>query len=51
MQGLKEEARRIIIRKFYENHKNKGKPYTRDHFLKMGMPRSTIYDVMRRVDK
>ena len=35
---------------FYQKFKNKGKQYTVQHFLAQGVPKSTIYSVINRVD-
>lgn len=50
MEAINENTRRKIIGNFYENNKNKGKPFTVHHFMKMGISRSTIYSIIKRID-
>ena len=36
--------------KFYSDNKNNGKIFTVNHFLAENVPRSTIYDIIKRVE-
>ena len=44
----KEKLLRERIVQFYERHKIIGKMFTVEHFLKEGISRSTIYDILKR---
>ena len=48
--GVKPEIRRQVIADFYRQNVQKGKPYTLEHFKRMGYKRTQIYAVMKRVD-
>jgi hypothetical protein len=50
MQNLCESVKRHIIMTFFANNRAKGKPYTVKHFVPMGIPRRTVYSVLRRCD-
>lgn len=38
------------VAQFYQNHRELGKKYTVKHFLEEGIPKSTVYSVLKRVD-
>jgi hypothetical protein len=38
------------VYKFYSDKKNSGKTFTVNHFLAENVPRSTIYDIIKRVE-
>ena len=44
-----EELRKRVY-EFYIAHKTKGKKFTVDHFLVEFVPKSTIYDIIRRAE-
>lgn len=50
METIKENDRRKVIGDFYSNHRNSGKSFTVKHFQQMGVARSTIYNIIRRVE-
>ena len=50
MEGLKKLERRKLIASFYEKHREMVKHFTFRYFSLMGLKKSTIYDVMKRVD-
>ena len=50
MQSLNEHSIRILIGNFFKENMNKPKSFTVNHFLQMGMRRSTIYDIIKRVE-
>ena len=43
LEGLTLQQRRDVIGQFYKANIDQGKSYTVKHFLKMGVPRATIY--------
>lgn len=45
-----EDALRSRVYKFYSENIEAGKPYTLRHFMAEGVPRTTIYDILRRFD-
>lgn len=51
LKQLTEEGRRVVIGEFYRINWHKGKTYTARHFLAMGVPKSTLYAVMRKCDE
>jgi hypothetical protein len=50
MNQLNEEQKRLLIGNFYSENKEKGKPYTVNHFIKMGLQARSIYRIIDRVD-
>lgn len=46
--GSKEENLRFRVYKFYSENIAKGKPFTVSHFVHEGIPKSTVYDILRR---
>lgn len=50
MDQLNRDQRRLVIGKFYESNRDMGKRYTVDHFQRMKVPLSSIYDVIQRVE-
>lgn len=48
MEHLKENDVRNVIGNFYKQNINSGKKFTVDHFKKMGIAKSTIYDIIKR---
>lgn len=51
MDELNQRDRRKLIGKFYSDNREKGKPFTVNHFKIMGVCAKTIYNVMNRVDE
>lgn len=47
---MKAEDRRLLIGHFYEKNKSYGKTYTVNHFVRMGMKKNTIYQIIKRVE-
>ena len=43
LEGLTLQQCRDVIGQFYKSNIDEGKSYTVKHFLKMGVPRATIY--------
>jgi transposase len=50
MESINENTLREIIGNFYRENINSGKSYTVHHFLKMGINRKTIYNIINRID-
>jgi len=50
MDQLNEEQRRSVIGQFYKVNKTLGKCFTVKNFLSMNIQKSTIYDIIKRVD-
>jgi hypothetical protein len=50
MESLNENNKRLFIGSFYAKNKNKGKSFTVIHFSDQKVPKSTIYDIISRVD-
>jgi transposase len=48
---MAEQLQRERISQFYLRHLNKGKPYTVQHFLSEGIPRSTTYEVIKKLEE
>jgi hypothetical protein len=46
----KQEALRNRVYKLFEENKNLGKSYTLKHFTSEKVPRSTVYDILSRLE-
>ncbi|KAF2889209.1 hypothetical protein ILUMI_16964 [Ignelater luminosus] len=51
MEHLKENERRNVDAEFYKTHIHLKKVFTVNHFIQMGIPRSTIYAFCTRIYK
>jgi transposase len=51
MNLLEQEKKREIIGNFYNENCSKGKLFTVNHFKNMKIPRRTIYDIIKRLEK
>ena len=51
MKIFNEYQKRELVSDFYTEHCSKGKAYTVKHFLLMGMKKSTVYNIISRVEK
>ena len=50
MLNLNQKQNRELVSNFYKKNKNNGKIYTVNYFLKLGISKKTIYNVIDRVD-
>ena len=51
MKRLNEYEKREVVGDFYKQHCSKGKSYTVNHFLLLGMKRATVYRIISRVEE
>lgn len=51
MEKLNEKQKRELVVQFYQINKDHGKKNTVDHFLKMGMKKSSLYQIIKRFEK
>ena len=51
MYGLTEKQRGEVIGQFYEKHRENGKSYVVKLFKAMGLPRSSVYRALARIDE
>ncbi len=49
MEGVSQLQSRILIANFFAKHRDLGKPFTVDHFKKMGVSRAKVYRVLSKI--
>ena len=50
MNGLSQEQVRPVVGDFYCKNREKGKAYSVKHFIKIGIRRTKLYDIMKKLD-
>ena len=50
MDQIHWDTKRLIVGNFYREHRNEGKLFTVRYFLRLGLKKTTIYGIIRRVE-